>query len=128
MRQKRTIAPQAPVHKYTDRPLARRPFPGWPTTRSPIDNRTRTRRSERSWGCVLFTPIGYRNRCSARGSRSQNAWVSDDLDQRLADARQRVREVGSNLSKDTTAALRAARPPGPRRLREDVVQRPWRLT
>jgi hypothetical protein len=49
-RQKRTVAPRAPVHEYTDRPLARRPFPGGPTTRSPVDNRTRTRRSGTSDG------------------------------------------------------------------------------
>ena len=44
-RQKRTFTPRAPVHKYTDRPLTRWTIPRALTTRSPVDNRTPSRRS-----------------------------------------------------------------------------------
>lgn len=46
--------------------------------------------------------------CSVSGGSRQNAWVSEDLERRLA-ARERVRELNRNLSRDTMDTWRAAR-------------------
>jgi hypothetical protein len=49
-----------------------------------------------------------RTGAQATGLR-HNASVSEDLEQRLAEARQRVHDLGSRLGKDTMAAWRSAR-------------------
>ena len=52
-RQKRTFTPRAPVHKYADRPLNRWTIPRALTTRSPVDNRTPSRRYlQPGFGCL----------------------------------------------------------------------------